>query len=196
MADRKTEILKATCRVIGRSGAHDLRVEDVAKEAGVSPALVYYYFDTRGELLSRAFDYADQRSTEHTMTHIDLDAPGRARLEEILFHEFDEAPDVRENWVIWSEMDAIAIFDKELLVSVEKRSANWTKIVSDLIIAGQTDGSIGTNGVAPEDSAERLTAINDALGTKLMLGMMDRGSVERVMHDAIELELRASPPGA
>ncbi len=193
MADRKTEILKATCRVIGRSGAHDLRVEDVAKEAGVSPALVYYYFDTRGELLSRAFDYADQRSTEHTMTHIDLDAPGRERLEEMLFHEFDEAPDVRENWVIWSEMDAIAIFDKELLVAVEKRSANWTKIVADLIRAGQADGSITVDGITPEDVAERLTAINDALGTKLMLGMLDRGTVERVMHDSIEMDLGTAP---
>ena len=72
--DRQEAILHAACRVIVRDGAHDLRVEDVAREAGVSPALVYYYFDTRARLLGDAFEHADSMSKNRR--GIDESAPG------------------------------------------------------------------------------------------------------------------------
>lgn len=193
MADRRIEILEATCKVIGRNGIHDLRVEDVAKEVGVSPALVYYYFDTRADLLARAFEFADNRSTAHTRKQMDLEASGRRQIEDILFHEFDEAPDVHDNWVIWSEMGAAAVFDKDLLGSVEKWSEHWVKIVANLIRAGHKDGSISRD-VVPNDAGERLTAVVDGLGTKLMLGIMSQDRVRKLVRDAIETEL-GPPPG-
>ena len=61
MADRKTEILEATCRVIAREGADGLRMGTVAREAGVSSALLHYYFDTRADLLMQAFEHADDQ---------------------------------------------------------------------------------------------------------------------------------------
>src|SRR4051794_8971642 len=59
MADRKTEILEATCRVIAREGVDGLRMGTVAREAGVSSALLHYYFDSRADLLMQAFEHAD-----------------------------------------------------------------------------------------------------------------------------------------
>ncbi|MGE5225446.1 MAG: TetR/AcrR family transcriptional regulator, partial [Planctomycetaceae bacterium] len=99
MADRRTEILEATCRVIGQSGVHELRVEDVAKEVGISPALVYYYFDTRADLLSRAFEYADARSMTNTLGKLDMEAPAAKQVHDILVYEMDDTPAVRDNWV-------------------------------------------------------------------------------------------------
>jgi len=64
MADRKTEILEATCRVIAREGADGLRMGTVAREAGVSSALLHYYFDTRADLLMQAFEHADVKADE------------------------------------------------------------------------------------------------------------------------------------
>jgi len=190
MADRKTEILEATCRVIARSGAHDLRVEDVAKEASVSPALVYYYFDTRAELLSRAFEFADARSTAHTMKHIQADLSGRARLDAILFHEFDDAADVRDNWVIWGEMSSSAVFDKDLLATLDTWSRNWVKMVADLIRDGQQDGSISPDA-RDDDAAERLTAIVDSLGGKIQLGFLDPARGRTILQEALDMELGA-----
>lgn len=191
MADRKTEILEATCRVIARSGAHDLRVEDVAKEASVSPALVYYYFDTRAELLSRAFEFADARSTAHTMKHIQTDLSGRERLHAILFHEFDDAPDVRDNWVIWGEMSSTAVFDKDLLATLDTWSRNWVKMVADLIRDGQQDGSIAADANEADAAAERLTAIVDSLGGKIQLGFLDPSRGRTILQEALDMELGA-----
>ena len=193
MGDRKSEILEATCRVIGRSGAHDLRVEDVAKEAGVSPALVYYYFDTRGELLTRAFEFADARSTEHTLSRMgSFSGDGRAELAEILMHEYDEDPDVRTNWVIWSEMEAGANFDEELATSVDQSQAGWNEMIADLIRKGQEDRSISTS-VKPDDAAERLTGVLDSLGTRWRLGSLTRDRAIELLEGSIELELGPRP---
>ena len=59
--ERSVRILEAACRVIVRDGAHGLRMAGVAKEAGVSKALVHYYFATRQELLRSAFAFSESR---------------------------------------------------------------------------------------------------------------------------------------
>ena len=61
VADRTHDILRAACRVIAERGCDGMRMGDVARSAGVSSALVHYYFDTRSELLRRAFLYADEQ---------------------------------------------------------------------------------------------------------------------------------------
>ena len=61
VVDRTNDILRAACRVIAERGCDGMRMGDVARSAGVSSALVHYYFDTRSELLRRAFLYADEQ---------------------------------------------------------------------------------------------------------------------------------------
>ena len=57
--DRKHTILDAACSVIAQAGAARLRVADVAREAGVSTALVHYYFPSRADVIEQAFAHAD-----------------------------------------------------------------------------------------------------------------------------------------
>ena len=59
--ERVDAILEAACRVVVREGAHGLRMASVAEEAGVSKALVHYYFATRQELLRNAFSRSEER---------------------------------------------------------------------------------------------------------------------------------------
>lgn len=47
VADRQSLILEAAVRVIARNGVRGLRVEELASEAGVSTALIYYHFKDR-----------------------------------------------------------------------------------------------------------------------------------------------------
>lgn len=190
MTDRRSEILEAACHVIGRSGVHELRVEDVAKEVGISPALVYYYFDTRADLLSRAFEHADARSMTNTLAKLDLDAPAVEQLEQILILELDDAPAVRDNWVIWSEMTAGAFFDDDLKAAVRKWSGHWIKIIADLIVKAQEEGSL-PGGIDVDAAAQRLTGIVDSLGGRVLVGVMDRERATEIMRGAVRNELGA-----
>ena len=192
MTDRKNEILEAACHVIGRSGVHELRVEDVAKEVGISPALVYYYFDTRADLLSRAFEFADARSMTNTLAKLDLDAPAGEQVRAMLLLELDDVPEVRQNWVIWSEMAAGAFFDDDLKAAVAKWSDHWVRMVAELIVKGQEEGSLSPK-IGAEDAAHRLTGTLDSLGGRVLLGIIERERAVELMKGALTLELGDAP---
>src|SRR3954466_8319575 len=84
MTDRMTQILEAACRVIVRDGASALRMADVADEAGVSRTLVHYYFETRADLLAKAFAYTDDRAGERALAGLRALPTGAQRVERLL----------------------------------------------------------------------------------------------------------------
>ena len=55
-AGRREAILDAAARLIARRGVRGLRVEEVATEAGVSPPLLYYHFESRAGLVRATLD--------------------------------------------------------------------------------------------------------------------------------------------
>src|SRR5436305_12322718 len=97
MSDRKTEILEATCRVIAREGADGLRMGTVAREAGVSSALLHYYFDTRADLLMQAFEHADVKADEAAEQAIAAIPTGLGRLQRLLLIYGGAAPGFRDD---------------------------------------------------------------------------------------------------
>src|SRR4051794_17003227 len=56
---RRTQMLEAAAEVIGERGLCDTRIADVAERAGLSPALVVYYFGSKEKLLTEALAYAE-----------------------------------------------------------------------------------------------------------------------------------------
>ena len=80
VADRTHVILRAACSVIAERGCDGMRMGDVARAAGVSSALVHYYFDTRSELLRRASTPRAQcapRPSSQRYPRLDVDPRGR-----------------------------------------------------------------------------------------------------------------------
>lgn len=53
-------MLRAAAELICERGFGDTRIADVAKRAGVSSALVIYYFGTRDRLLVDALRYSEE----------------------------------------------------------------------------------------------------------------------------------------
>src|SRR5918911_3109235 len=142
MADRKIEILDATCRVIAREGADGLRMSTVAREAGVSSALLHYYFDTRADLLMQAFEHADVKADEAAEEAI-ADIPAAIdRLRRLLLIYAGADAGFRDDWVLWVEMWRSAIFDERLAESVRRSSATWIEQIQGLIEEAQDEGSI------------------------------------------------------
>src|SRR5205085_12284961 len=82
--ERTAEILAAACRVVVREGAHGLRMAGVAREAGVSKALVHYYFSTRQELLRAAFAWSEAQWQRALDEEIGSLATGAERAERAL----------------------------------------------------------------------------------------------------------------
>lgn len=66
MTDRRRAILEGAARVIARQGVRGLRVADLAAEAGVSTALVYYHFEGRPGILRHALAFIGDRADRYT----------------------------------------------------------------------------------------------------------------------------------
>jgi AcrR family transcriptional regulator len=184
--DRASEILDAASKEIVRVGMNRLRVQDVAAAAGVSTALVHYYFKTRDALLVAAFKYADAVSAAYGSKR------GTTGLESTtlaLQHELLDHPTVRASGVIWSEAAANAVFHEELNAVVKQWTTNWIRDIAKLIDEGIGDGSV----LAEADSrvsAQRLTALVESLSVRCLLDITPRSEAIALLTSAIDAELQ------
>jgi AcrR family transcriptional regulator len=186
--DRKTAIAESACHAVARKGVRDLRVEDVAAEAGVSPALVYYYFGTRDSLLAETFRHSNELSEAETDRRLKPSTTSRGMLEQFLLLELTEVWAVRQNWVVWTEMLGSALFDPVVSALLAEVTDAWVSQIERLVREGQLDGSIDGD-VSPSDAAERLTSVLDGVGTKWMLGHMTSRRARSLVREAIRREL-------
>lgn len=187
--DRRVEILECTCRVIARDGADGLRMAAVAREAGVSSALLHYYFATREELVRQAFEYHEHRETDRSVERLAEIADPVARIRELLAHELSDDEAVREGWMLWAEMERFAKFHPELRASVVDRASRWIGSVAELVGAAQDAGRVDPD-LDAASAGLRLTCVVDTLGVHVLLGTVPRGTALRELDGALRDILR------
>jgi AcrR family transcriptional regulator len=188
MHEREETILGAACRVIAQSGAAGLRMSEVAREAGVSSALLHYYFATRRELLARAFAFADMRVDAHVLSLVGEQGSGRERLETLLTAYLSPEPVVTEDWVVWSELWRSARFDDTLLELLHDADREWVGQVAALLRDGIADGSID-GSIEVDDTAIHLVSLVDGLGTRVLAGVIEREDALRLIERSLTTEL-------
>lgn len=188
MADRKLEIMEATCRVIAREGTDGLRMGTVAAEAGISSALIHYYFATRDDLLMQAFDHADTKADQAAEAALaGLEDP-LDRLHRLLLIYSGGEDVFHEDWVLWVEMWRSAIFDDRLAESVRRSNATWIGQIGGMIEDARAQGSVAAD-LNVEDAALRLAAVVDGLGLQILPGILSRERAAGLIVGALELEL-------
>jgi AcrR family transcriptional regulator len=179
---RLDEILEAAGRVIARDGAHGLHMKAVAREAGVSKALVHYYLSTRQELLRQALAHADAQ-TRSALEHELAPLPhGRARLERMLVAYATNAPELSESQALWNAAWGSLKLDDDLAPAVRAGYRRWFEWILSLVDEGRADGSVGGRSDAREIAIE-LNALADGLSS-----LVDTGVVEPT--EAAELVTR------
>ncbi|MEU8529601.1 MULTISPECIES: TetR/AcrR family transcriptional regulator [Streptomyces] len=187
MASRSTQILEAAARVIARRGVRGLRVEELAAEAGVSTALIYYHFKDRAGILRQTLEFINDRAARYT-TERDPDAEPlgpREELEQTLLLELQDTVEVRENSSAWGELRASAVFDEELREDLAKATLVWVQEVAAML--GQIQPMAAAADLAA--SAERLTAVLEGLSMRWLSGTLRISHARTLMTGAIEAEL-------
>jgi AcrR family transcriptional regulator len=186
--DRPSQILDCACVVIARDGAEGLRMAAVAREANVSNALLHYYFATREELIRQAFEYHDRRETRKGNERVEQIADPIERIRDVLAHELAEDAAVREGWILWSEMQRLAMFNEALRSSVADRSTRWVGGVATMIRVAQNDGSVSSD-IDADAAALRLTALVDGLGGHIIVQSRTRAEALVALEQAFVSEL-------
>jgi AcrR family transcriptional regulator len=186
--DRVVAILEAASRVIVREGAHGLRMAGVAEEAGVSKALVHYYFSTRRELLRSSFAFSESRLDQLVDEEIAGLATGATRLERVLLVSVDGDTPLSEQRALWNEVWSSLRFDDELRPLVEGWYRTWLDRVVRLLEEGRSDGSV-PHAVAASAAGARLAAAADGVDSMLYLGLLDRDAARDVLLGSLQREL-------
>jgi AcrR family transcriptional regulator len=186
--DRVADILQAACRVVVRDGSHGLRMAAVAQEAGVSKALLHYYFANRQELLRAAFAFSSNRWNEAVRAELSRAPDVARRLEVYLVASVDSSEPYDTHRALWNEVWSSLSVDTELRPLVRDAYRAWVDRLATLIDEGRKDGSVPKE-VAPRDAGRRLAAIADGLESMLYLGLVDRAKARRLLRQSIEREL-------
>jgi len=181
--DNREAILGAVSRVIARRGIRGLRIEDVACEAGVSAALLYYHFGSRAGLVKAALEHASEQAPS-TALRRPSDQNGFDAVTAALEAELGDDAAVRDNAVVWGEATASAIFERELRPDVKHVTASWCATVAEAIREGIDDGSIRSD-VVPEEASDMLITLVDGLCQRWLAGTIGRERARELLRKAL-----------
>ena len=87
--EKQKKIKEATVRLILREGINGASVAKIAREAEVSPATIYVYYDSKESMLSEIFqEYSDQ-SYRYLLRRVDPSMDGAAVIESLVRGYYD-----------------------------------------------------------------------------------------------------------
>jgi AcrR family transcriptional regulator len=139
---RRDQMLHAALRVISERGYADTRIADVAEHAGVSPALVIYYFKTKDQLLTEAIRHYEDTWYSVGQNRMAGLATAAARLEEFIAMSTlsDADPEPASSWQLWLDFWAQAARNSEVAAVRQKSDERWREVIATLVRSGQETG--------------------------------------------------------
>ena len=99
---RRKALVDAAMRVIGDQGSLTVTMSEIAKQAGVSPALAHHYFGSKEQLLIETVRHHLQRLRDSTVTAMRAAKTPREKLSAVIhvsFHADQFAPETIAAWL-------------------------------------------------------------------------------------------------
>ena len=139
---RRIEMLRAAAELICARGFGDTRIADVARRAGVSSALVIYYFGTRDRLLVDALRYSEESFYEEAEQMLAEVPSLRERLSLLIQWTCvpEGAGEIPGAWGLWFDLWAQAFRHDEIKAGRADCDARWRKMIIDAIDSSELSG--------------------------------------------------------
>ena len=167
---RRRDMLQAAAELICERGFGETRIADVAKRAGVSSALVIYYFGTRDRLLVDALRFSEESFYEGASRMLGEISTFSERLSKIV--EWCCLPqlegEVAGAWGLWFDLWATAFRHEvvaEARIDLDRR---WRDLIEDVVRDGQASGEVGGD-VDVRRFALTFSLLLDGLATQVAL---------------------------
>lgn len=182
---RRREILHAAARVFRRRGIAAAGMREIAEEAGLSPGNLYYYFDSKDELLL----FCQERTLEHMLAAVDAaKAVGQSSAEQlraILRAHVHALLDELEGATAHLELDSLP---EALRASMICKRDRYERALRSLVVQGVSRGEFSPCDAAlvtramlgavnwtarwfRPDGAQSAAQVADAIGDYLVKGL-------------------------
>lgn len=181
-AQRRRQILAATCQVIAEQGFRSLRVSDVAARIGTATGTVHYYFPTKRDLLHAAFEFNFRNSLERRKAILQSDDDPLTRLRALVDSYLPIDAETIQAWRVWAELWIEAIHEPDLQELNETVYGEWRALVAGIIRDGQAAGVVRDGDAVV--LANLVIGLIDGLAIQVILGSrsMSVDRMRRVCH--------------
>ena len=141
----------------------------MAREAGISPALVVYYFDTRERLMVEALRYSEECFATAVAERLEELRTARERLRELIQLTCTDrpTPDMPSGWGLWFDLWAQAARHPDAARYRADFDERWRGRVADTVRQGVAEGDFVA--ADPDRFAQLLTALLDGLAVQVAL---------------------------
>jgi len=161
---RRPAILAAAAEVIRERGLENTRVADVAERAGTSAPSILYWFESKGELLTVALGFAEERFYEALERELAGIEDARERMVRIVAGGAGEGD---YDAALWMELWPRALRDPELAAMRAELDQRWRRTIADVVRYGKTRGEFEVRD--PDGFAALLSSLLDGLAVQIAL---------------------------
>jgi AcrR family transcriptional regulator len=165
--DSRNRILDAAVRRIAREGIDDVRIARIATDAGVSPALVHYHFDSREALLIEALEHSYELAGT-LRTPVTDHGTATERLHAMIDACLPIPGAQRDDWLLWVELWLRAGRHPELAPTATRLYQRLHDWFAEVIGQGVDAGEFAPCDVRA--TTDRLLALIDGYGLRVLIG--------------------------
>lgn len=184
---RRAQIVRATVRCLARDGYSRLTMKTVAREAGVSPGILHYYFaDKRAILVAALQAVTDDLERRVAAAQSRGARDARARVRALIRACIETAVEDREVWIVLVEFWGEMVHDARLRAVNAELYARLRRAVGALVARGGREGSF--RRLDPEAAGTVVLAILDGLSLQVSFDPSALGveAATRLGIDAVE----------
>lgn len=187
VAQRRNDILEATCQVVIDRGFAATRVSDVASRLGVSTGLIHYHFDSKELLLAEALRHAAEQDIARLELELEQAPTALSKLDTMFTFDMPDAGE--PSWTLWIDGWSEAIRNPTMRRISQDLDLAWKDRLRDIILTGVAAGEFTCPDA--EGAAWRLSSLLDGLGVQFTVheGVLSRAQLLRYMRAAAALEL-------
>ncbi len=161
-------ITSAACRAFAERGVAATRVADIAREAGVSSAIIHYYFRSKDQVLLAALRWVSGRQAEQERVILAGEPDHMARVRTLVEMAVPRRQVLRDEYRLWLEMYLVGRHQPALLQECAVLSDRWRTFIERIIVEGTAAGIF--HPVAPAaEIAHRLVNLFDGFGFRLVV---------------------------
>lgn len=155
---RKADLIEAALQVFSEKGYDRASLQDIAERVGILKGSVYYYFQSKEQLLFGVVRFVHDQFLDNARTLAAKSGDPLTRLRNLLIgHAIFICDNIDRAVVFLREMDALPPEQQARILGPDHA---YQRVFRDLIIAGQSQGQI------PED-------VNPKLATLWILGALN-----------------------
>jgi AcrR family transcriptional regulator len=188
----RERILAAAVERIASDGIDDVRIARIAMDAGVSPSLVHYHFETREALLEEALEYSFEVAGDVRIGEDEAHAPDHAhRLAAMVDQCLPYEGPLERDWILWVELWLRAVRHPELRPTATSLYARMRAWWANAFAEGAASGEFPK--VDADRLADRVTALLDGYGVRALIGDIPIEEARREVWAVLATELGLDP---